>query len=604
MVERLGVTRGGHRGVGVVMAGPVPDSMMLRAALLAALVAMLLGGCGVDERRCEGPGGALGPCCVLALPGGETLEGACLDGRCRRADHPALAPPCDGVDAADGGDRGGLADGGLVDASRDAGDRRDGGGLDRGPASDRGAHDGGDPDGGDRCRAVVCDPGERCDPETGTCRSRRFGVPGGACMVDDDCVAGRCLTEAESGGAAPGGFCSVPCVDDGDCGFGACVEAADGRVCFEPCDDRDACRPGWTCRPDAARPICRVDCRVVGCPGQGRCDDETGVCGPPAVSCRYDCAVGEQCVDGRCVRVDGTCVTDYHCRRMVELCADGRCVPAEYSACDGDAACGAGQRCVPIEGGGGCLFACEADAACPADRVCRLDRGACVRPGCGGETGNGELLGECAFGGDAPGTCIPYEVRTPGAAPGFCVEAGLAEPGEPCDAQSDGRDAVDRAVQCGPGAICRGDPDDPLDPMQRWGGRGTCAALCSPGEGGCAAGRCVDFGAVDDPGTPQDETRAVGLCLPVECEVLGAGCAAGARCRAYGLTDRAGVCSPAGEAAAGEACGADDDCADEALCVSRGGGTECLPICDPADEAACGGRPCYADVGWQYGVCL
>ncbi len=584
MVERMGVGR--------------------LARVLAVALGLGVAGCGVDERQCAGPGGALGPCCTLTLPGGVELEGACIDERCRRADQPALAPPCDG--AGPGGD-GAIVDLGGADGGGD-GAPSDGGGGDDGLAPDAegvdaGALDGGGPDGGDRCRVVVCDPGERCDPETGTCRSRQFGVPGGACDVDDDCATGRCLSEADSGGEAPGGFCAVPCVDDGDCGLGACVEAADGRVCFEPCDGRGACRAGWTCRPDAARPVCRVDCRVIGCPGQGRCDDETGVCGPPARACRYDCALGEQCLDGRCVRGDGTCVTDYHCR-PTHICHDDRCVPAEYSPCDGEADCDPRQRCVAVEGGGGCLFACETDAACPADRVCRLDLGACVRPGCGGETGNGELLGGCAFGGDAPGTCLPYEVRTPGAAPGFCVEAGLAAAGEPCDAQTDGRTALDRAVQCASGAICRGDPDDPLDPMQRWEGRGTCAALCAPDVGGCAEGRCVDFGAADDPETPEDEARVVGLCLPVECEVLAEGCADDGRCRAYGLADRAGTCGPAGDAAAGEACRTDADCADEALCVSRGAGTECLVLCEPADADACGGRPCYADVGWRFGVCL
>ncbi|MCB9543077.1 MAG: hypothetical protein H6703_11595 [Myxococcales bacterium] len=572
---------------------------------LAVVAVWALAGCDEPAARCVGPAGVAGPCCTLVLPGGERVRGACLEGRCRRADQPGLAPACGGgeadarlvdarlVDAAGDG-----AVDAVVDASDDAGDA--------GGAGD-GAVDGGPDAAVDRCAGVLCDPGERCDPATGACRSRQFGVPGGACAVDADCGAGRCLSEAASGGAIPGGFCSVACVDDGDCGRGACVAVADGRACFEPCDGRGECRAGWTCRPDAARSVCRIDCRVAGCPGQGRCDVATGVCGAPAFACRYDCGVGESCEEGRCVRVDGSCVTDYHCRLGVETCAGGRCVPVEFSACAGDDECGAGQRCAPVGEGGGCLFACASDADCPADRACRVDLGACVRPGCGGETGNGELLGACGFGagGDRPGTCVPYAGEGSGGAPGFCVEAGLAAAGEPCDAQSRERSVAERAVQCGPGLICRGDPDDPLDPERRWAGRGACAALCLPGagDGRCGGEGCVDFSEVDDPATAADEARTVGLCLPVECDVLDpAGCAPGARCRAYGLSDRAGVCGVAGVAPRGGACASDADCAEVALCVARGAGTECLRICD--DDGECGGGRCYRDAGWRFGVCL
>ena len=555
---------------------------MLRGSVGVAVVALglVLGGCsdGPDGRAVDG---------AVDAGAGDSSAG---DGRAGDVGPGSEAGPGDGS----------AGDGSAGDVAGGDGGGRDGE-LDVGREVDA--------DAGGVCVGVVCDPGERCDALTGDCQSRRFGVPGGACAVDGDCERGRCLSEGGSGGAIPGGFCSVACARDGDCGFGACVAVADGRACFESCDDRGECRAGWTCRPDAARPVCRIDCRAVGCPGQGRCDEATGVCGPPAFACPYDCGVGESCVDGRCVRLDGSCTTDYHCRLGVESCAEGGCVPVESSACQGDGDCGAGQRCVPIGEGGGCFFACASDGDCPADRACRADLGACVRPGCGGATGNGELLGGCGFGSgqDRPGTCIPHEEPPEGGDPGFCVEAGLAAAGEPCDAQSVGRTVAERAVQCGVGSICRGDPDDPLDPERRWAGRGACAALCAPGmEGGrCGVGSCVDFGSRDDPATPGDETRVVGLCLPVDCDVLDAGSCEGAlRCRAYGLADRAGTCGLAGAAPVGGACSADEDCADVALCVSRGQGTECLRVCDPAGAACPGGGRCYAGVGWRFGVCL
>ena len=133
------------------------------------------------------------------------------------------------------------------------------------------------------------------------------------------------------------------------------------------------------------------------------------------------------------------------------------------------------------------------------------------------------------------------------------------------------------------------------------------AALCAAPDGPCPGDleTCVDFGTPDDPDTAEDETRVIGLCLEAQCRVLEVGgCGAGERCRPFGLGDDAGRCGPAGAAGVGEPCASEDDCADVALCVSRGAGTECLRLCDPEDAAACGGGRCYAEVGWGFGVCL
>jgi len=289
---------------------------------------------------------------------------------------------------------------------------------------------------------------------------------------------------------------------------------------------------------------------------------------------------------------------------MGQRCLDGLCAAAEFTRCEADDACGPGGRCVPVGDGGVCLTGCAADDDCPIDRACRPDLGACYFTVCGPGTGNGALLGPCDFADDVarPGTCLPFE--TPGDAPGFCVEAGLAAPDEPCDGQADGRSIAERALRCRPGAICDGDPDDPLHPERDWSTRGRCVALCVPGAP-CDGGICVDFGAVDDPATAADDTVVLGLCLDVECRVLGApDCVPGERCRPFGLADDAGRCSPSGPAVAGDACATTDDCADAALCVSRGAGTECLPLCDPQAADPCAGGRCYAEEGWGFGVCI
>lgn len=564
-------------------------------ATLALLTLAAVAACDDEPTQaCSQPGLGEGPCCVLSLPDGRALAGACIDGRCRHADQPGFDAPCNGRPPPDAALADVTPEDVGADAEIDAQRPSDGSATDAELTADAA------PDMASRpCRAVVCAPDERCVPETGECRSVREGIPGGACTTDEDCLSGRCLSEAASGGAVPGGYCSVPCEDDRDCGGGHCIDAAEGRLCFEACDDRGACRPGWTC----ASPGCRVDCRHVGCPGQGRCDSETGLCGPPEAECRYPCAVGESCEQARCVRLDGTCVTAYHCPSG-ERCLDGLCAAAEFAACADDAACGPGQRCVPLDEGGVCLAACAVDADCPLDRACRPDLGACYYTVCGPGTDNGALLDRCGFGtaGNREGTCLPFE--TPGDAPGYCVEAGLAAIGDPCDAQQDGRTPAETALRCAPGGVCHDDPDDPRHPMRDWARRGTCRALCTPGEP-CPDGACVDFGVADDPQTAEDESVVIGLCLAVECRVLGPpDCPGGQRCRPYALADDAGVCGPAGPVGAGGPCVSVDDCNDAALCVSRGGGTECLPLCDPMDPAACGGGRCYAEVGWGFGVCL
>ncbi|MCA9539471.1 MAG: hypothetical protein KC620_11325 [Myxococcales bacterium] len=452
--------------------------------------------------------------------------------------------------------------------------------------------------------AIICDPGERCDPASGTCVSRHFGVPGGACEAEGDCHVGDCLSQAATAGAVPGGFCSVQCADDGVCAGGACVPVEQGRVCFERCDEFGGCRPRWTCAPptrDRAA-ICVVDCRVAGCPGQGRCDASSGACEPSEVPCRYDCAVGEHCLDGRCVRLDGSCVTDYHCPAGVTACVFGRCLPVEGTPCAQVDDCDAIQRCVGDDGVGICALACAADGDCPAHRVCRADLGACAYEPCGGDSANGALLGPCRFGSAGrPGTCLPLGNQAPRPGLGYCIEAGIAETGEPCDAQSDGRTPRDRAVQCAPGRVCEGDPDDPLDPAPGEQGRGRCVALCAPGDAAiCVADEvCVELGA-------PDEGRSVGACLRSECDALApAGCGIGGRCEPYALTDRAGRCVPSGAAAIDEPCAATADCAGRAICIARADGPACAALCDPQQADACErSRWCYAEPEWALGICL
>jgi hypothetical protein len=48
--------------------------------------------------------------------------------------------------------------------------------------------------------------------------------------------------------AAPGGYCTVACEIDADCGLeGLCVATRGGARCFDPCATQTDCRDGYTC---------------------------------------------------------------------------------------------------------------------------------------------------------------------------------------------------------------------------------------------------------------------------------------------------------------------------------------------------------------------
>ncbi|MCB9546923.1 MAG: hypothetical protein H6706_13870 [Myxococcales bacterium] len=577
-------------------------------------IALLWGCAGADDeaQQCKLQSGAVGACCNLQLSEDETILGACVDGLCTDGvtrqpnplcgDAPPLmrdrgirdaAPPEDaaaGGAGGQGGAGGGEADQGLP--------------PDQGMGGQGGM--GGAPD---PCANVTCDPGQRCDPMTGACLVR----PAAACEDAGQCPDGDCLTEDASMGTVPGGFCRVACRDDEICNGGICLPSGDGNICFDRCDDGSRCREGWTCvdveQPQSA--ICLPDCRVAGCANRQVCNDDTGQCDPAPPACRYPCQAGETCTDGRCIRQNRTCETDYHCEEGVRQCRNGQCIVSEFTDCLNAAACDGSQTCVPTGNDTGlCLFSCQNDDQCPADRSCYPDLRACYYILCGPSRNNGQINGACqaGSGGQWPGTCLPVNAPPPGEAQiGICLEAGNVGEGGVCDAQADGRAAADRALQCGQGMICFDDPDDPLDPARDWGNRGECVRLCDPRNGVCnGQRRCVDFGSRDDPATPDSELRYLGFCLETDCSIRADDCGAGNHCRPYSFVADQGRCGPAGDVALGQPCENVEQCGDHAICANAGDGLTCFGICDPAEGAAAcpGGQRCVTNTGWAYGVCL
>jgi hypothetical protein len=510
----------------------------------------------------------------------------------------------------EGGGAGGVGGGAGGEGGGAGGEGGMGGG-----AGGEGGGMGGAGGGGGPCDGVVCDPGDRCNPVNGVCEA----PPAGACEAPEECPDGECLADL------PGGFCLVACADDAGCGPAArCLAGGNGNLCFDRCDDGTNCREGWVCadvndangQPDGQ--VCLPDCRVNEC-GRGQtCNEDTGLCEETPLPCPYPCQAGEQCREGRCVRDNGTCVTDYHCEANTRQCHQGRCVAAEFTECQGAVGCDNTQSCIPVSQNpadpGLCLFSCQNDEQCPVNKACYAQINACYFLDCGparpGGMANGQVRGACdaGFQQQWPGTCVPLNVQPGEPERGFCFEAGEVAEGGVCNAQETGRDAASRAQQCAPGTLCFGDPDDNLDPEQNWAQTGTCARLCDPRNPACGGGtQCFNLGSADDPATPESEERHFGACLATDCDIVQNNCEAGEQCRTVTFLDGEGQCGPAGDVALGDPCIRAADCADHAICANAGDGPTCLAICNPADgeEACAAGQQCFNSNGdWPYGVCL
>lgn len=529
---------------------------------------------------------------------------------------PSIIIPDTGISGGGGNGGGGNSGNGGTPAGGAGGDGGNGG-----PGGAGGNGEGGNvgPGGnsGDPCADVRCPAGAECNPATGRCVPvGGAGVHTGACETADDCPPGdECVNEADSMGRVPGGFCLLNCRSDNDCGDGLrCLASGQNNICFAECNGAGDCRDGWTCidLPDGSGGVCQPDCRTAGCGAGEVCNGESGLC---EIGCPYACAAGEECTAGHCVRLNGTCATDYHCPVDTHFCHEGQCVPNQGTDCTGNPqACAASQQCFDNAPNGSlCIFGCQGDDECPFNESCLAGINVCWFTFCGDPAQpNGDVFGQCALGSQQQwaGTCFPLPVGDPagGGPPGICLEAGNLQEGQACNAQAEGRDVGSRNEQCAPGLLCFGDPDDALDPARNFAATGECSQLCDPGVGRCGGGRvCVDFSSPDDPNTADNnESRTLGICLNVEC-TMGtggqSGCGAGEQCRPFTLVADQGACSPAGNVAAGGPCRTSEDCADEAFCGDPGGGPVCLPTCNEGSPNCAEGTMCVNN-GWGFGICL
>lgn len=224
----------------------------------------------------------------------------------------------------------------------------------------------------------------------------------GACAIDEECIDGRCLREAECPGRCVAyGAVSAPCTDaffdcrpELACVSGACAER---RAVGESCTNGGECAEGLLCRASvcAERPTLGEACE--GSRGSGS-----------------DCAGSLVCVGGMCAEgaTSGDCFST--------PCAEGY-------RCDEDT-----LQCIAVAPPGG---ACTLDAQCPFTFFC--DRGRCTALPIAGE-----LCGEAPI--CAEGVCMD----------GRCT---LVEEGGDCSAELDPRvffDACASGLYCGSGSVC------------------------------------------------------------------------------------------------------------------------------------------------------
>lgn len=411
----------------------------------------------------------------------------------------------------------------------------------------------------------------------------------------------------------------------------ACSRLA--RCAIERCEDiggddapgiEEACGALCAMTPQLASVLNGADgCTTVVDFGRDRLPELLGdACGvedmpdplPTDIPCPYPCEDTEQCLGGFCVRDDGTCVTDYHCRPESETCDDGTCEPAQFAECRASDACAEDQECRSFSADpfapGLCIHPCEADADCPYSESCQEGLGnICYFEFCGPQTGNGTLYEDCTVG-QFGGTCYPLSVdQARQGQPGYCIEAGTAPVGAPCDNEAEGRDPASAALRCAPGALCFADGDDPLDPRDENDERGECTSLCDPrAPTTCVEGEfCLDFSAVDDPTTDFDETQFIGVCYRSDCAAFGGDdCPEGQACRILATSTDRGTCVPDGVVPVGAACETIDDCLGTAICGGNNRDMQvCIALCRPGVAGECAADQfCYSDPGQVVGFCI
>lgn len=414
--------------------------------------------------------------------------------------------------------------------------------------------------------------------------------PGGQrCVSAFDCNEGQICSE---------GACLTPdpCVVDGDCAAGVCESGQClNRGCFvdADCGARRICALGSCAAAPPERCFSHEDC------ASGRCNLQTGECGPPPAPCERDqsCGPEERCVDALCqlaegcafdpdcpdgtACIDGLCRTgcrlepdscpdDQWCDPGTRICASGcaedvHCDPDEYCSPAGCArgcrvdGCGPGATCDPMTR----RCSCEGDAGCPEGTYCGADG---CQPGCraddptcveGTRCDLESRTCRCAadscperFACDpVSGACVevaPCVEDAECAADAWCSPEGCV-PGCRVDGCGDARrcDVDTRICLCEADAGC---------PAAEYCDAGACRAGCR--DGGCPNGACNletrRCECAEDAGCPDGQYCADRACVD-GCRVMPDDCAQG-RCNPQTRECDAAMCLRDADCAADQAC--------------------------------------------------
>ena len=421
----------------------------------------------------------------------------------------------------------------------------------------------------------TCDPvryaaQDQCDCECGAfdpdCEDTTLGTAG--CAATERCAAdGQCSPIAPAAWQCPANRYGAR--DACDCGCGAVdpdceIEGLPLRGCTgrnATCTEDATC----ACTPNCGSNVCGDD----GCGGScGTCSDPeksicnggqcVSACEPAPIRCNFaecgadacggscgTCGPGETCIDGACETLEvsdplscfGRCgnLNPAGCSCAADCVADGSCCPDYDSTC-GSCIPSCGDKVCGPDGCGGSCGSCGDDAVCSAG-VCitgcqpDCDGRQCGDDGCGGVCGTCGLEESCAW----TGKCVPdtwfcdsslYADGTAchcgcGAYDPNCdstdIVFGCATSGSTCSAAGICSDATCAAdTECGAGRLCAG---------TYYQGDARFSGVCATSLGGREVGELCEFGGA----------CATGIC-------------AGGLCRS--------------------ACGTDEDCAGEQICVA------------------------------------
>jgi hypothetical protein len=549
--------------------------------LVLAMVA--LGGSG-----CRRGGEEIDPCQDVACPTGEVCEeGECVpaSGACETdADCPETTPICDG----------GACRTCTGDAECGEGRHCDGDGLCA--DSPIACIDDGDCPGTTRpycdlntARCVGCTRDTHC-PGLGQVCDRSLGE----CMTPTSCNSDTDCADDRWPRCAPGSGTCVACLADGDCDTDArqtCDTSTYTCQDFVPCvrDSDCAGRPdaprcalstgecvaclseadcltgtGRTCDTEAGSCIGGVACAVDGtctAAGYARCDTRIGLC--------VDCLGSDDCVDN-----GATCdVQNRACRPPVLCDADGDCDGTPTPICDDDA--GFCVECLTEDDCGSDYAVCvggvcddgpprdgRAGSSCVTGPDC--DAGGYFNV-CFGEWDLGWAPddwqwfdGYCSAFCDANDPCGPGSVCLGNVCWRSCADASHCRPGYRCLELTDGLTSAGVCTpQCDPAVVaaitCTTDADCGLGVCDVGAGQCTCSAIggrCD-GEGFCGPGaECLLEETADGPTGWEG-----GYCIKLDCDPPAVPCPSGSSC------------------------------------YNVGGGTACLPDCDPNSPSGCDRAP-------------